>query len=49
MRRNTIAARDRVVNNLLAGISGSLEIMQSQVRQGRVNDIERYMTAAQEP
>jgi signal transduction histidine kinase/PAS domain-containing protein len=34
-------------NNLLAGISGSLEIMQSRVRQGRVNDIERYMTAAQ--
>jgi hypothetical protein len=34
-------------NNLLAGISGSLEIMQSRGRQGRVNDIERYMTAAQ--
>ena len=34
-------------NNLLAGISGSLEIMQSRVRQGRVNDVERYMTAAQ--
>jgi signal transduction histidine kinase/PAS domain-containing protein len=34
-------------NNLLAGISGSLEIMQSRVRQGRVNDLERYMTAAQ--
>jgi signal transduction histidine kinase len=33
-------------NNLLAGISGSLEIMQSRVRQGRVNDVERYMTAA---
>jgi signal transduction histidine kinase/PAS domain-containing protein len=34
-------------NNLLAGISGSLEIIQSRVRQGRVNDVERYMTAAQ--
>jgi GAF domain-containing protein/PAS domain-containing protein len=34
-------------NNLLAGISGSLEIMQSRVRQGRVNDVERYTTAAQ--
>jgi signal transduction histidine kinase len=34
-------------NNLLAGISGSLEIMQSRMRQGRVNDVERYLTAAQ--
>jgi PAS domain S-box-containing protein len=34
-------------NNLLAGISGSLELMRTRVRQGRVNDVERYMTAAQ--
>jgi signal transduction histidine kinase len=34
-------------NNLLAGISGSLELMQSRVRQGRPNDVERFMTAAQ--
>ena len=34
-------------NNLLAGISGSLELMQSRVRQGRLNDVERFMTAAQ--
>ena len=34
-------------NNLLAGISGSLELMQSRMRQGRLQDIERYMAAAQ--
>ncbi len=34
-------------NNLLAGISGALELTQSRVRQGRVNDVERYITAAQ--
>ncbi|MEH3145787.1 MAG: PAS domain S-box protein [Methylobacterium frigidaeris] len=34
-------------NNLLAGITGSLELMQSRMRQGRVADVERYITAAQ--
>ncbi|GEL39930.1 hypothetical protein MEX01_05210 [Methylorubrum extorquens] len=34
-------------NNLLAGISGSLELMQTRIQQGRFNDVERYMAAAQ--
>ena len=34
-------------NNLLAGISGSLELMQSRLQQGRFQDLERYMAAAQ--
>ena len=34
-------------NNLLAGISGSLELMQIRMQQGRINDVERYMAAAQ--
>ena len=34
-------------NNLLAGISGSLELMQSRMQQGRFNDVDRYMAAAQ--
>ena len=34
-------------NNLLAGISGSLELMQVRMQQGRFNDVERYMAAAQ--
>jgi signal transduction histidine kinase/ActR/RegA family two-component response regulator len=34
-------------NNLLAGISGSLELMQTRVQQGRLADVDRYMTAAQ--
>jgi PAS domain S-box-containing protein len=34
-------------NNLLAGISGSLELMQNRIRQGRLNEIERYIAAAQ--
>ena len=34
-------------NNLLAGISGSLELMQARMGQGRLNDLERYMTVAQ--
>ncbi|SQF98240.1 sensory box histidine kinase/response regulator [Paucimonas lemoignei] len=33
-------------NNLLAGISGSLELMQLRLNQGRVADIERYLTVA---
>nr|WP_166058055.1 MULTISPECIES: PAS domain-containing protein [unclassified Methylobacterium] len=34
-------------NNLLAGIAGSLELMQTRLQQGRFNDVERYMAAAQ--
>ncbi|MCJ2086699.1 PAS domain S-box protein [Methylobacterium sp. E-005] len=34
-------------NNLLAGISGSLELMQTRMSQGRVGDLDRYMTVAQ--
>ena len=34
-------------NNLLAGISGSLELMQTRIGQGRLKDIDRYMSAAQ--
>jgi len=34
-------------NNLLAGISGSLELMQARLSQGRLTDLDRYMTAAQ--
>lgn len=34
-------------NNLLAGISGSLELMQTRMTQGRLTEIDRYMTVAQ--
>ncbi len=34
-------------NNLLAGISGSLELMQLRMQQGRLTDVDRYVTAAQ--
>ncbi len=34
-------------NNLLAGISGSLELMQIRMQQGRLTDVDRYVTAAQ--
>ena len=34
-------------NNLLAGISGSLELLQARMMQGRVNDLDRYIAAAQ--
>jgi signal transduction histidine kinase/CheY-like chemotaxis protein len=34
-------------NNLLAGISGSLELMQTRLAQGRISDLDRYLTAAQ--
>jgi len=34
-------------NNLLAGISGSLELLQSRIRQGRFNEVDRYIDAAQ--
>ncbi len=34
-------------NNLLAGISGALELMGARLAQGRVQDIEKYLVAAQ--
>ncbi|GLS71731.1 PAS domain S-box protein [Methylobacterium tardum] len=34
-------------NNLLTGISGSLELMQARMSQGRMTDLDRYMSAAQ--
>ena len=34
-------------NNLLAGITGSLDLMKSRLDQGRINDLERYIAAAQ--
>ncbi len=34
-------------NNILTGISGSLELMQTRVAQGRIGELERYIGAAQ--
>ena len=34
-------------NNLLTGITGSLELMSTHIAQGRLIDIDRYVTAAQ--
>ncbi len=34
-------------NNLLAGISGSLELMGTRISQGRINELDKYMVAAQ--
>ncbi len=34
-------------NNLLAGMSGSLEMLGTRLRQGRLNEVERYIAAAQ--
>ncbi|AXA69054.1 hybrid sensor histidine kinase/response regulator [Pseudomonas oryzihabitans] len=34
-------------NNLLAAISGSLELMTARVSQGRINELDRYITTAQ--
>ncbi len=34
-------------NNLLAGISGSLELMSTRLTQGRHQDVDRYLAAAQ--
>jgi PAS domain S-box-containing protein len=34
-------------NNLLAAITGSLEILKIRLSQGRLNDLDRYVTAAQ--
>jgi PAS domain S-box-containing protein len=33
-------------NNLLTGITGSLELMRTRISQGRIGDVERYITAA---
>jgi signal transduction histidine kinase/CheY-like chemotaxis protein len=33
-------------NNLLTGVSGSLQLMQTRLSQGRVNELDRYITAA---
>jgi PAS domain S-box-containing protein len=34
-------------NNLLTGITGSLDLMKARLAQGRINEVERYVTAAQ--
>jgi PAS domain S-box-containing protein len=34
-------------NNLLTGITGSLELLQARIAQGRTNDVDRYVNAAQ--
>ncbi|EPJ2812654.1 PAS domain-containing protein [Pseudomonas putida] len=33
-------------NNLLAGITGSLDLIKLRLKQGRVSDVERYLTVA---
>jgi PAS domain S-box-containing protein len=33
-------------NNLLAGIAGSLQLMRTRLNQGRIGELERYITAA---
>lgn len=33
-------------NNILAGISGSLEMMSTRMAQGRIGDLDRYLTGA---
>ena len=33
-------------NNLLTGITGSLDLMRKRIEQGRIGDLDRYMTAA---
>ncbi len=34
-------------NNLLTGITGSLELLQTRVAQGRIDEVDRYVNAAQ--
>jgi PAS domain S-box-containing protein len=34
-------------NNMLTGISGSLELLRSRIAQGRLADLDRYITSAQ--
>lgn len=36
----------RGFNNLLAGISGSLDLMQTRIGQGRFNELEHYMAVS---
>ena len=35
------------LNNLLTGVTGSLELLETRIRQGRIGDVERYVHAAQ--
>ena len=35
-------------NNMLTGIIGNLELLQTRVAQGRISEIERYIAAAQD-
>ncbi len=35
------------LNNLLTGVTGSLELMQTRIAQGRIRDVDRYVNAAQ--
>ncbi len=35
-------------NNLLTGVTGSLELLQVRIAQGRVEDVDRYVAAAQD-
>ncbi len=34
-------------NNLLTGVTGSLELLQARIAQGRINEVDRYVNAAQ--
>ena len=34
-------------NNLLTGITGGLELLQTRIAQGRINELDRYISAAQ--
>ena len=34
-------------NNLLTGVTGSLELLQTRIAQGRIKDVDRYVSAAQ--
>ena len=34
-------------NNMLTGITGSLELLRTRLAQGRIRDVERYITAAE--
>ena len=34
-------------NNLLTGITGSLELLKARIARGRINDLDRFITAAQ--
>ena len=34
-------------NNLLTGVTGNLDLLQTRIRQGRINDVDRYVASAQ--